>query len=168
MNLLWYVTNYVFFFPFLSSFVSHHNSTWYLPCAWNCIKFHSSPPPFVRVCVFICEGHGGARKVSNDNNCLLPRCYGIHSYVWRHEWRILQQRPWLVSQHFIFFTICYEIPLKEGMGFYFKVWKCLFLGCHDILLLILFVICFGIVHTTAKRYILLRKTRKKRFSILYL
>ena len=117
MNLLWYVTNYSFFFPFLSSFVSHHNCTWYHRCGWNKLSLNI----LACVCAFICEGHGGAGKVSNDNNCLLPRCYGIHSYVWRHEWRILQQRPWLVS-------VSYSLPYVmrfQRHGFLSQSMKCI-------------------------------------------
>ena len=91
------VSNNFFFF-----FISHTTTTtynWYneIILLLRTLNHIANLLSFLGVCSSVCEGHGGARKVSNDYNCLLPRCYGIHSYVWRHKWRILQQRPWLVS-----------------------------------------------------------------------
>ena len=107
---------------FSSFFISHTTTTtynWYneIILLLRTLNHIANLLSFLGVCSSVCEGHGGTRKVSNDYNCLLPRCYGIHSYVWRHKWRILQQRPWLVSvcvssPH----SLPYVFRLQKGMA----------------------------------------------------
>ena len=113
------IENIPYLTTFSSFFISHTTTTtynWYNEIIlWlRTLNHIANLLSFLGVCSSVCEGHGGARKVSNDYNCLLPRCYGIHSYVWRHKWRILQQRPWLVS-------VCVSSP--HSLPYVFRLQK---------------------------------------------
>ena len=46
---------------------------------------------------FVIIGYCWSREVQNYNDCLLPRCHGLHSHVWRHQRGVFQRRSRLVS-----------------------------------------------------------------------
>jgi len=50
-------------------------------------------------CVAYVLGYGGSGKVQDHHNGVLPRCNGLHTHVWRHQWRFFQRRSGLVRIH---------------------------------------------------------------------
>jgi len=58
------------------------------------------------------SGHGRAGTVSDDNNSLLPRCYGLHPHVRYHQRRLFQRCTGLVCVHSLT-PVCYWLDRAD-------------------------------------------------------